>query len=142
MQPLYHFTSRHHLAKIMTEGITKGVLPLRMDKAGRVGFVRGWQWLTADPDWMQEWARPTPFSKLTYRRDEHRITVTIPEALRTRLMTWEDFARKYQPESAAWIETFKGTRHWRLFFGRIPPGWFLAVDRNPVREELIITEDN
>lgn len=123
---------------ILEKGITKGVLPWSMDAQGRVGFVAGWQWLTVDPDWMQSWARPKAHSAVTARRDEIRVTVSIPSALMPRLMKWEDLARAYQPQSDAFIRSHPEWRYWRVFRGPIPPKWFLAVERNPTPRDAII----
>lgn len=139
---LYHFTSRHHLPKILSQGITKGAVPWSIDTKGMVGMVAGYQWLTVDPDWQQEWARPSPHSKLTFRRDEYRIGIAIPLGLRERLVTWEQVDAKFHPQSSEYVKTFAGWQYWRLFRGRIPPAWFLSVDQNPVRPDFVITDQN
>jgi hypothetical protein len=139
---LYHFTSGQHMAMIHIAGITKGVIPWSMNSDGQVGMVAGWQWLTENPDWQQEWARPSPFSKLTFRRDEWRITVEIPSAQVRRLVSWKEVDRTRRPASADFINTFADAHLWHLFKGPIPPDWFAAVDRNPTRHDLVITDQN
>lgn len=142
MIKLYHFTSGQHMALIHLSGITKGVIPWSMDGEGKVGMVAGWQWLTQNPDWQQDWARRTPLSKLTFRRDEWRITVEIPEAQVRRLISWREMDRTRRPQSADYINAFKDAPLWHLFKGEIPPAWFAAVDRNPTRFDLVLPEQN
>lgn len=142
MLKLYHFTSGQHMALIHLSGLTKGVIPWSIDETGRVGMVPGFQWLTESSDWNQEWARPSPFSKLTFRRDEWRITIEIPEAQRRRLVSWRELERTRRPASADFINTFQDARIWHLFKGEIPTAWFAAVDRNPTRHDLVILDQN
>lgn len=145
MIKLFHFTSGQHLPLIHVQGITKGVIPWSQNEAGEageVGMVGGWQWLTQNPDWQQDWARPTPASSLTFRRDEWRITVEIPEAQARRLVSWREMDRTRRPQSAEFINAFKDAPLWHLYKGPIPPDWFAAVDRNPIRRDLVLPENN
>lgn len=139
---LYHFTAGHLLPAIMQRGLTKGVLPWSMDKLERVGMRAGWQWLTESNAWEQEWARPTPFTKLPFRRDEVRITVRFPDQIPGQLVSWREVDRRCRPDSADFINTFADANKWWLYHGAIPPTWFQAVESTPVQGGLINVEGN
>lgn len=126
---LYHFTSAHHIAKIRSQGLTKGVLPWAFDlKTGNPIMRRPFQWLTANPQWEQPWCL---LGNLPFSRNAWRITVNIPAEHYPKIIEWLAICRRYNPESAAELNATGGdVENWRLFFGRIPPGWFLEVTRN------------
>lgn len=138
----YHFTAAHLIPGILKQGIRKGVLPWSMDQKGRVGMRAGWQWLTEASHWEQEWARPSPFSKLPWRRDEIRITVRFPDRFPGQLISWPEVDRAHRPDSADFINTFADARNWWLYYGAIPPLWFVAIEKNPTPAPLVVTDGN
>ena len=133
---LYHFTASQHIAKINTtgpgSGIRLGVVPFSLRPNGGMNFMKGWQWLTENPDWDQEWDNPGTLSKLPFRRTEWRITVDIPSLYTFKVVRWPAFDARYQPPSREYLNAFRGNHHWRLFHGAIPVSWFVAVEHNPV----------
>ncbi len=142
---LFHFCPAHALTGIQTHGISKGVLPwnerMELDLRNRKevlvpGFVPGWQWLTENPDWEQEWARPQPGAM--FRKDEFRLTVVIPPAIggEAQLVRWDAIDAKNAPDSRVYINSFADHRFWWLFRGSIRPAWILATDRNPILLKL------
>lgn len=50
-------------------------------KDGRYGLLPGWQWLTSNPDFNQQWAN-SEFSTLPYDRTAHRLNRFISELQR------------------------------------------------------------
>ncbi len=139
---LYHFTSSHLLPGILTGGLTKGCLPWSMDAQGRVGMKPGFQWLTEVADWGQEWARPSPHSKLPFRRDEIRLTIRFPDRYVGELSPWPAIDRRHRPASADFLNTFADAPRWWLFWGKIPPPWFTAIDRNPLPPPDVMIDTN
>lgn len=137
----YHFTSPAHLKLVLEKGLTRGAIPWRMRPDRKVGMRRGFQWLTVDPDWEQDWCREAD-NKLPYRKNEHRITVNIPRIKEDHVLDWLKFCAHEHPPSEDFLNSFKGHRHWRLFYGAIPPNWFLAIDRNPTLINLSHLEEH
>jgi hypothetical protein len=133
----FHFTAGHLMPGILRTGLTKGVLPWSMDKFERVGLKAGWQWLTESSEWSQEWARPSPFSTLPYRRDEVRITIRFPEVIPGQLVSWREVDRRCRPDSADFINTFADAPKWWLYHGVIPPVWFTAIEATPIAGGII-----
>lgn len=132
---LFHYTSAQHLAKIRTQGIHRGVIPWKF-LDGKATFVRGWQWLTINPDWEQSWCDPK-YSQLPYRRDEFRITIAVPKFAYPQVLRWLDFCAKHAPESATELNARPhDPQNWRLFHGPIPATWFVDVQQNPTRLDL------
>lgn len=122
---IYHFTAAHLLAGCLEEGLTKGKVPL-FDKSGKIRVATGWQWLTTNPDWQQEWQA---LSSLPYPRNAHRLTIRIPKFHARRLHDW----RRVVPGSmAAILGAFGDPENWRLFHGRIKPAWISRVDNHPL----------
>ncbi len=111
---LFHFTAGHLLFRIQAEGLRKGVIPWSMNRRGEVGLVAGWQWLTTNPAFGMEWARPSPFSGRLYRTDEIRIEVNVPVK----------------------EEAFQ------LFQGAIPPNWIVGFEKNPTKDVIVLPELN
>ena len=129
---LYHFTSSRHLAEIKASGsLSKGVMPNRLLSSGKPSFIRGFQWLTIDPEWStQSWADPM-LSGLPYRKNEHRITIEFPNFALANLVSWEEFKMKVRPDSAPFLDSFRGHRHWWIYRGVIPCMWFAHEAQNP-----------
>jgi hypothetical protein len=121
---LYHFTSPLHVKGCTKEGINKGSIPLYKD--GRYGLLPGWQWLTSNPDFNQQWAN-TEFSTLPYDRTEYRLTVVIPKAARDRLFRWLDICDKLPINET--MNAYGDPDNWYVFQGRIKPGWIRQVEQ-------------
>lgn len=120
---LYHFTPAHSVKWILRNGLIKGRVPSHFDAHGVPRFFRGFQWLTSDPEFQsQSWAT-LPFS-LTHKR----LAIDIPQFALNRVIKCEDFFARSRGDSAEFISSFPGNKHWRLFKGRIPPQWILSVD--------------
>ena len=137
---LHHFTSSQHLKAILRQGLTMGRVPSHFDSNDRPYFISGYQWLTANPDFEQAWARPHAFSYLPYRRNQIRLFIDIPFHAQSRLIRWADFSAKYRLQAADFINSFPDAVHWKLFHGSIPPAWIVAADSNPTPIDLQFNE--
>lgn len=120
---LYHFTSPLHVDGCKKEGICKGSIPLYQNK--RFGLLPGWQWLTTNPSFNQEWAN-TEFSTLPYDRTAFRLTVVIPKTAKKYLHRWLDIHDKFPTDSC--LNAFGDPENWYVFKGRIKPGWIRKVE--------------
>ena len=136
---LYHFTAFALINKIRSEGLTKGALPWNERRDGSCELRPGFQWLTSDPEWFaQGWCL---MGNLPYARNSYRIAVRVPDQYWGRVIRWTDMAGKFRPDSAEVLNKLGGdTSKWYLYAGKIPPHWFLAVDRNP--HEALRAEPN
>ncbi len=121
---LYHFTSPIHVEGCIKEGINKGSIPLYKD--GRYGLLPGWQWLTSNPDFNQQWAN-TEFSTLPYDRTAHRLTIVIPKTAKNRLHKWLDICGKLPIDQH--LNAYGDPDNWYVFQGRIKPGWIRQVEQ-------------
>lgn len=128
-QVLYHFTAVHNLEHIRAEGLTKGALPWNLHPiTKKPTFARPFQWLTTNPDYLQPWCL---LGNLPYARNAVRITVCVPSEHEHHVYSWMEMCRRCNPDSAAEINATGGdVDNWRIFHGKIPPSWFLAIDRN------------
>jgi hypothetical protein len=124
---LYHFTAKRFLAGILRDGITLGKLLVRIEPFPV--FRPGWQWLTTNPDFRQEWAEGT--GRLPYRRNEVRITVIVPAAdFLSRCRTWSQ-VRFLVPDVADTLDAFGDPENWWVYEGSIPPDWLGPIDEGP-----------
>ena len=121
---LYHFTSPLHVDGCLKNGIIKGVIPIYKD--GKYGLIPGFQWLTSNPEFHQEWAN-TEYTTLPYDRTEYRLTVVIPKAARDRLFRWLDICDKLPIDEA--MNAYGDPENWFVFQGRIKPGWIRRVEQ-------------
>lgn len=121
---LYHFTSSLHVDGCLKNGIIKGVIPIY--KGGKYGLIPGFQWLTSNPEFHQEWAN-TEYTTLPYDRTEYRLTVVIPKAARDRLFRWLDICDKLPIDEA--MNAYGDPENWFVFQGRIKPGWIRRVEQ-------------
>jgi hypothetical protein len=133
---LYHFTPQHTLQGIMRTGLRLGVMPWNLTN-GKVGFQPGWQWLTRNHEFGQEWCARMN-AKLPFRRDDFRITINVPKIAEGRVISWREIARVHSPASVEYIASFPEHPDWYVFRGPIPQPWFLAVDKNPFQRQLLI----
>jgi hypothetical protein len=140
---LYHFTAREYLDSIRDGGITKGDVPLPRTE-GRNGV-----WLASDKNpsghglshrraftdeerkkYKQVFGQDVPEGAMFLNKRAIRIAVKIPRNDRS-LVQWQKWGKKrLDPE---WYETLaKSGGHkdktWFIYFGRIPPDWFVAID--------------
>lgn len=99
----------------------------------RFTLERGWQWLTSDPDWSQDWDIPGLGSALPYRRTDWRLAVDIPAIYADRCVPWPTWELRRRPPSSEYLSRFRSSIHWYVFHGPIPPAWVIAWDRNPER---------
>jgi hypothetical protein len=116
---LYHFTAKHLLPRILTEGITKGKIPMFANETTLIGLLDGYQWLTTSPAWTQEWCHPK-YSSLPYDRSAVRLTVKVPDE--DKLYSFEYFM-KSQPllqMSEKILGAFGDPENWRIYDGAIP----------------------
>lgn len=133
MRLFFHYTSEQHWPLVQRHGISRCVIPWRLTKRGPT-LVHGYQWLTTNPRFEdQEWGEP---AKLPIRKSDIRITLEIPKALEYRLTKWTEFCLKSKPASAEFINTGFDFDNWWLYYGKIPPRAFIAVDRNPILRNL------
>ena len=121
---LYHFTSPLHVDGCLKNGIIKGVIPIYKD--GKYGLIPGYQWLTSNPKFHQEWAN-TEYTTLPYDRTAYRLTVVIPKAARDRLFRWFDICDKLPIDEA--MNAYGDPENWFVFQGRIKPGWIRRVEQ-------------
>ena len=124
---LYHFTSRHHIKPILTEGLTLGMIPLLIDP---IKLIPGFQWLTKNKSFKQEWCDPK-YSSLSYKRNDYRITIKIPKSHRKYLIHWMYyFNKKLKGTGAEALNTFGDPENWYVYKGVIKPTWFKKVIKN------------
>ena len=130
---LYHFCSKKHINSIQSEGLTRGTIPLFDENSQPVSLIKGFQWLTSNPAWHQEWDSE---SHLPYARNDYRITVAIPKSHRPKLAKWdaiESGAEELQ-RSQEILNSFGDPENWYVYAGRIKPGWFRGIDPHPDRQ--------
>ena len=118
---LYHFTSKHHIEGCKRQGIKLGVLP--DFKNGKVVLVKGFQWLTTNPNFSQEWNTQ---QEIKYDRTEYRITIQIPRIYKHKILNWLELSKNNKV--AKYLNAFGDRENWRIFKGIIRPTWFEAID--------------
>jgi hypothetical protein len=137
---LHHFAPQHAIEGIRARGLIKGAMPWNLDKHGNPTMTThhsgnpkikgpGYQWLTVNGSWDQSWAF---LGNLPYPKNAYRITVLIPEKAALRFLHhWKALCDRGRPDCAPFINT-KGVdwTNWFVFYGPIPPTWFLEVQRN------------
>ena len=124
---LYHFTARHLLEGCKAKGLILGCVPW-IGASGKLELINGYQWLTTNPEYQQEWCNPE-FSNLEYRRNAVRITVEIPLCFAKRVKQWLAFCKGNT--LAKDLNAFGDPQNWRLFKGAVSASWFTAIDFNP-----------
>ncbi len=126
---LYHFCPAHLLPSIKREGITKGSIPLIIK--GKVTLLPDSQWLTINNSFDQEWEG---YSSLPYRRNAYRITIKIPKTADD-LIRWAVICQHLIfKETAEILNEFGDPENWYLYKGRIKPGLFREIVKNPSEE--------
>lgn len=130
---LYHFCSERHIESIKSSGLTLGTIPIPDEDGNLNGqFVQGCQWLTRNPDFQQSWA-DNEYSNLPYSRTDFRIEVSIPKSSRHALHKWEEvcITDPRLARAAKILNSFGDPENWYFFTGRIKPGWFRQIKKNP-----------
>lgn len=127
---LYHFTSPVHIKGCLKEGITKGSIPLIIQ--GKIALATGWQWLTSNPEFKQEWTNGE-YSTLPYDRTAFRLTVNIPKTAKDKLFRWMDVCKKLPIIKE--MNDFGDPENWWVFKGRIKPSWIKKVEGKSCKEE-------
>lgn len=118
---LYHFCTKESLESIKKEGLTLGVIPVI--KGDQVNVSQGFQWLTSNPSFVQEWDQ----GNLPYKRTDCRITVKIPKTNES-LIKWTDLCNAgLLKETAAILNSFGDPENWYVYKGRIKPNYFREV---------------
>ncbi len=124
----HHFTAAHFLPEIRRRGLTKGAIPWNYDRNGRPTMQRGYQWLTTNPDFNQPWCL---LGDLPYARNAVRLTIAIPATHQPKLAKWLELCARYRPHCADDVNAVGGdVENWRVYHGRIPPGWIVAEEIN------------
>lgn len=125
---LHHLTAAHCVRGIQKNGLTRGALPWSIDRDGNVYLRRGFQWLTANPSFHQQWCF---LGALPFPKNAARITVAIPAQHLPRLIRWLDLVKRHNPDSAEELNRTGGdVENWYLYAGRIPPAWIIETARN------------
>lgn len=140
---LFHFTNYRNLAKIKADpkGIWKGQMPTSTIN-GRIHNIVGYQWLTAEDSFEQDWDIFLPPGA---RATDYRLTIdfrTIGKAgghVYSRiggfcigtLWPWAELQRRQHPEFVAMTREFASSRHWFVFQGKIPREWICEYTPNP-----------
>ena len=122
MQTVYHFTARRFFRSILIRGICFGKI---LKSFSPLAFINGYQWVTINPDFEQSWAKGT--GRLSYKRNEVRFTIQIPEGEKHRLKPWNQM-RFMVPETAEDLSSFGDPENWCLFEGTICSSWIVKTD--------------
>ena len=128
---IYHFCAPQFLRGIQKQGLTLGVTPYRTN--GKIAYLRGTQWMTVNPEFAQPW---NGMVSIRYDRTAFRLTYTIPKPERSRLLTWWELKARMQRElgEESILPDFDDdvdAASWRIFLGRVKPGWLRAVLAKP-----------
>jgi hypothetical protein len=125
---LYHFTPGHLLHGCLSEGLTRGCIPLEIRARG-AALLPGWQWLTTSPSWQQAWnVRET----ITYDRAAYRLAIKVPKSARRQLYRWVLVCEQIAPRSWRDLNSAGDPENWYVYRGRVRPSWVRRVDARPV----------
>ena len=121
---LYHFCAKRFLPGILRDGLTLGGTPII--EGGMMRFQMGHQWLTAEKDpRKQSW---NTHNLVSYSRTAVRLTVSIPDSYRKKLVKATDLAKTLPPEGRYIITDYAGSEAWYIYKGRSPPKWILGYE--------------
>ena len=121
---LYHFCAKRFLPGILRDGLTKGCTPIIENGIMRVQI--GHQWLTAEKDpRKQSW---NTHNLISYSRTEVRLTVSIPDSYRKKLIKATDLVKTLPQEGLYIITDYAGSEAWYIYKGRIPPSWIVGYE--------------
>jgi len=133
---LYHFCPGHSLAGIKKEGLTIGAMTSIIN--GKIKIVRGYQWLTVNPSFSQDW---NTHYTLPYNRTDYRITVKIPKG-NPCIWHWKEMCKNpLLKEAAETLNSFGDWESWYVYCGHVKPGWFREIVMNPVLAKKIIEKN-
>ena len=121
---LYHFCARRFLPGILRDGLTLGGTPII--EGGMMRLKMGHQWLTAEKDpRKQSW---NTHNLISYSRTAVRLTVSIPDSYRKKLVKATDLVKTLPPEGRYIITDYAGSEAWYIYKVRIPPKWILGYE--------------
>lgn len=121
---LYHFCARHSLLDILRDGLTLGGTPVFEN--GLIRLEYGQQWLTAEKDpRKQSW---NTHNLVPYSRTAVRLTASIPDSYRKKLVKATDLVKTLPPEGRRIITDYAGSEAWYIYKGRIPPKWIVGYE--------------
>ena len=121
---LYHFCAKRFLPGILRDGLTKGRTPIIED--GMMRLQMGHQWLTAEKDpRKQSW---NTHNLISYSRTAVRLTVSIPDNYRKKLIKATDLVKTLPQEVRYIITDYAGSEAWYIYKGRIPPSWIVGYE--------------
>ena len=121
---LYHFYAKRFLPGILRDGLTLGGTPII--EGGMMRLQIGQQWLTSEKDpRKQSW---NTHNLVTYSRTEVRLTVSIPDSYRKKLVKATDLAKTLPPEGRYIITDYAGSEAWYIYKGRVPPSWIVGYE--------------
>lgn len=125
---LFHFTAERFANRIRRDGITIGVIS-QFDEHGQfTGIVKGWRWLTDDPDFShQSWNERIT---IPYDRCAVRFTVDIPDSSKHRIHSALEVLTDVYPNSR-FLLNWPFSRSWWLYKGRIFPAWLTECVLRP-----------
>lgn len=118
----YHFTARRFVDSIKRMGLTRGKL---LKNYSPIEITDGYQWITTNSDWNQEWAVGT--GMLPYKRNEVRLTIKIPKTSLSDCIPWSRL-RFLIPNTADILGSRGDPENWWVFDGRIKPSWIVKFD--------------
>ena len=119
---LWHFTSPHHVEGCRRYGLRLGMVPVSLDPPR---LLRGYQWLTSNPDRAQSW---TEGSTLPYDRTAFRLTIRIPRSHRGHVRRWTEVGPLLvAADTLATLNEFGDPENWWLYVGAVPPRWIERV---------------
>jgi hypothetical protein len=136
---LHHYAPQHAIAGIRRKGLTKGAIPWNYDKAGEPTMAThlsgnprmrgpGFQWLTTSTVWDQPFCL---MGSLPFPKNAYRVTVLVPDRAKKFLFKWTELCERGRPDCAQFVNTKAvDFDNWWVFYGPIPPTWFLEVARN------------
>ena len=121
---LISFLRKTFLPGILREGLTKGGTPII--EGGMIRLQMGHQWLTAENDPRKHsW---NTHNLVSYSRTEVRLTVSIPDSYRKKLVKATDLVKTLPPEGRDIITDYGGSESWYIYKGRIPPSWIVGYE--------------
>lgn len=121
---LYHFCAKHFLPGILRDGLTKGETPII--EGGMMRLQMGHQWLTTEKDpRKQSW---NTHNLVSYSRTAVRLTVSIPDSYRKKLVKATDLVKTLPPEGRYIITDYAGSEAWYIYKGRIPSKWIVGYE--------------
>ena len=85
--------------------------------------------MTVNPEFEQSW---NGMVTIKYDRTAYRLTYAIPKNERSCLLTWQEMKGRMQRKFGEdcilpGFEDDMDTDNWRIFLGRVKPGWLRAV---------------